>query len=180
MAAQISLGPDETRDRVSLRSKVVSANSPLLREPLTQGDLVPMQIMIRVETRYLFIVISQSSSSSSSFVLVRVLVLYSWSEVIHKPGSKAFFLAFERERPRIVNNFAASALSGYEFSSSSEEDELIETFEPGGCCLSRQRILRSGRIVSEAITSRYKEFASVSGRANDRTPRLLESPLEYE
>ena len=107
---------------------------------------------------------------------------YSWSEVIHKPGSKAFFLAFERERPRIVNNFAASALSGYEFSSSSEEDELFETFEPGGCCLSRQRILRLGRIVSETITSGYKEFASVSGRANDQPPVipqpscLLESP----
>jgi hypothetical protein len=111
---------------------------------------------------------------------------YSWSEVIHKPGSKAFFLAFERERPRIVNNFAASALSGYEFSSSSEEDELFETFEPGGCCLSRQRILRLGRIVSETITSGYKEFASVSGRANDQPPViphpscLLESPLEDE
>jgi hypothetical protein len=36
---------------------------------------------------------------------------------------ESVFLAFEGERPRIVNNFAASALSGYEFSSSSEEDE---------------------------------------------------------
>jgi hypothetical protein len=69
-----------------------------------------------------------------------------------------------------VNNFAASALSGYEFSSYSEKDECHETFESGGCCLSRQRILRLGRIVSETITSGYKEFASVSGRANDRYP----------
>jgi hypothetical protein len=105
---------------------------------------------------------------------------YSWSEVIHKPGSKALFLAFERERPRIVNNFAASALSGYEFSSSSEKDELTETFEPGGCCLSRRRILRLGRIVSETITSRYKEFASVSGRANAPCNPLTRKPSSYE
>jgi hypothetical protein len=104
---------------------------------------------------------------------------YSWSEVIHKPGSKALFLAFERERPRIVNNFAASALSGYEFSSYSEKDELTETFEPGGLCLSRQRILRLGRIVSETITSLYKEFASVSGRAND-PPVIYRKPSSYE
>jgi hypothetical protein len=46
---------------------------------------------------------------------------YSWSEVIHRAGDESIFSAFERERPRIVNNFAASALSGYEFSSSSEK-----------------------------------------------------------
>ena len=46
---------------------------------------------------------------------------YSWSEVIHRAGVESFFLAFERERPRIVNNFAASASSGYEFSSISEK-----------------------------------------------------------
>ena len=34
-----------------------------------------------------------------------------------EPGAKAFFPAFERERPRIVNNFAASASPDYEFSS---------------------------------------------------------------
>jgi len=44
---------------------------------------------------------------------------YSWSEVIHRAGDESIFSAFERERPRIVNNFAASASSGYEFSSSS-------------------------------------------------------------
>src|SRR6202023_2471441 len=32
---------------------------------------------------------------------------YSWSEVIHRAGGESFFPAFERERPRIVNNFAA-------------------------------------------------------------------------
>ena len=45
---------------------------------------------------------------------------YSWSEVIHRAGDESIFPAFERERPRIVNNFAASASSGYEFSSCSE------------------------------------------------------------
>jgi hypothetical protein len=44
---------------------------------------------------------------------------YSRSEVIHRAGDKSppFFEAFERERPRIVNNFAASASPGYELSS---------------------------------------------------------------
>jgi hypothetical protein len=42
---------------------------------------------------------------------------YSWSEVIHRAGGESIFPAFERERPRIVNNFAASASSGYELSS---------------------------------------------------------------
>ena len=46
---------------------------------------------------------------------------YSWSEVIHRAGDESIFPAFERERPRIVNNFAASASSGYEWSSSSEK-----------------------------------------------------------
>jgi hypothetical protein len=36
---------------------------------------------------------------------------YSRSEVIHNPGSKAFFSAFERERPRIVNNFAVKRVA---------------------------------------------------------------------
>jgi len=43
---------------------------------------------------------------------------YSSSEVIHRAGDKSpLFQAFERERPRIVNNFAASASPGYEYSS---------------------------------------------------------------
>ena len=54
-------------------------------------------------------------------VVVVVLRPYSWSEVIHRAGDESIFSAFERERPRIVNNFAASALSGYELSSSSEK-----------------------------------------------------------
>ena len=50
-------------------------------------------------------------------VLVLVLVLIVGPKLFIEPGTKAIFLAFERERPRIVNNFAASASSGYEFSS---------------------------------------------------------------
>ena len=46
---------------------------------------------------------------------------YSRSEVIHRAGDESIFPAFERERPRIVNNFAASASPGYEFSSSSDK-----------------------------------------------------------
>jgi hypothetical protein len=93
---------------------------------------------------------------------------YSWSEVIHRAGDESVFFAFERERPRIVNNFAASAPSGYEFSSSSEKmnesrlSNLAVELESG------KRILRLGRIVSETITSGYKEFAFDSGRANDQ------------
>jgi hypothetical protein len=34
---------------------------------------------------------------------------YSRSEVIHRAGDESVFFAFERERPRIVNNFAASS-----------------------------------------------------------------------
>ena len=57
------------------------------------------------------------------FLVPIVLVLrpYSRSEVIHRAGDESFFPAFERERPRIVNNFAASASSGYELSSYSEK-----------------------------------------------------------
>src|SRR5258708_38869808 len=46
---------------------------------------------------------------------------YSPSEVIHRAGDESLFPAFERERPRIVNNFAASASSGYEWSCVSEK-----------------------------------------------------------
>jgi hypothetical protein len=43
---------------------------------------------------------------------------YSSPEVIHRAGDKSPIpKAFERERPRIVNNFAASASPGYELSS---------------------------------------------------------------
>ena len=54
-------------------------------------------------------------------VLVVVLVLIVGPKLFIEPGSKAFFSAFERERPRIVNNFAASASPDYEFSFSSEK-----------------------------------------------------------
>ena len=54
-------------------------------------------------------------------VVAIVLRPYSCSEVIHRAGDESFFPAFERERPRIVNNFAASAPSGYESSSISEK-----------------------------------------------------------
>jgi hypothetical protein len=45
-----------------------------------------------------------------------VLVLIAGPKLFIEPGTKAFFPAFERERLRIVNNFAASASPGYEFS----------------------------------------------------------------
>ena len=106
---------------------------------------------------------------------------YSRSEVIHRAGVESIFSAFERERPRIVNNFAASAPSGYEFSSSSEEDELHETFEPWRLCLSRatntqmrtNRLLRRLRL---AIRNSHPSQA----RANDQYPRYIKATLEYE
>src|ERR1700748_3712899 len=89
---------------------------------------------------------------------------YSRSEVIHRAGVESIFSAIERERPRIMNNSAESAPSGYEFSSSSEEDEFNETFEPWRLCLSRGNEYSDEDESSlETITSGYKEFASVSG-----------------
>src|ERR1700729_4161405 len=106
---------------------------------------------------------------------------YSWSEVIHRAGVESIFSAFERERPRIVNNFAASAPSGYELSFSSEEDELNETFEPWRLCLSRatntqmrtNRLLRRLRL---AIRNSHPSQA----RANAQYPRYIKATLEYE
>jgi hypothetical protein len=47
---------------------------------------------------------------------------YSRCEVIHRAGGrKLFFRLSSVSGPRIVNNFAASASSGYEFSSVSEK-----------------------------------------------------------
>ena len=43
-----------------------------------------------------------------------------------EPGTKATFPAFERERPRIVNNFAASASAGYELTSHPLKRILVE------------------------------------------------------
>ena len=46
---------------------------------------------------------------------------------------------------------------------------------------SGQRILRSGRIVAETITSHYKEFAPSQARANDPgNPSFLKERREYE
>ena len=99
---------------------------------------------------------------------------YSWSEVIHRAGDESIFSAFERERPRIVNNFAASASSGYELSSYLEK---MNSTRPSNLAV----VLGSGNEYSdedessrETITSGYKEFASGSGRANDHYPHLLE------
>src|SRR5271167_1034965 len=70
-------------------------------------------------------------------IVIVIVVPYSRSEVIHRAGDESFFPAFERERPRIVNNFAASASSGYELSSSSEKmnrtrlSNLAIVLEPG-------------------------------------------------
>src|SRR5260370_42261307 len=88
---------------------------------------------------------------------------YSWSEVIHRAGDESTFPAFERERPRIVNNFAASASSGYELSSFSEKmnstrlSNLAVVLEPGNEYSDEDESSLRG-----AITSGYKEFASVS------------------
>jgi hypothetical protein len=66
--------------------------------------------------------------------------------------------------PRIVNNFAASASSGYECSSFSEKmnrsrlSNLAVVLEPA-----TNTQMRTNRLFE--ITSRYKEFASGSGRA---------------
>ena len=96
---------------------------------------------------------------------------YSWSEVIHRAGDESTFPAFERERPRIVNNFAASASSGYELSSFSEKmnstrlSNLAVVLEPGNEYSDEDESSLRG-----AITSGYKEFASVSGRANHQVP----------
>ena len=92
---------------------------------------------------------------------------YSWSEVIHRAGDESIFSAFERERPRIVNNFAASASPGYEFSSSSDKmndprlSNLVMVLESA-----TNTQIRTNRLFE--VTSRYKEFASGSGRANDQ------------
>jgi hypothetical protein len=64
---------------------------------------------------------ASSVRSPIVLVLVVVLVLIVGPKLFIEPGSKAFFPAFERERPRIVNNFAASASPGYEFSSFSQK-----------------------------------------------------------
>src|SRR5271165_184528 len=39
------------------------------------------------------------------FSVIVLVLIVSWSEVIHRAGDESIFRAFERERPRIVNNF---------------------------------------------------------------------------
>ena len=59
--------------------------------------------------------IDREESLHRSSILKPLNRPYSSSEVIHRAGDKSpLFQAFERERPRIVNNFAASASPGYE------------------------------------------------------------------
>jgi hypothetical protein len=95
---------------------------------------------------------------------------YSRSEVIHRAGDESFFALSSVSGPRIVNNFAASATSGYELSSVSEK---MNSTRPSNLAV----VLGSGNEYSdedesslETITSGYKEFASDSGRANDHYP----------
>jgi hypothetical protein len=71
-----------------------------------------------------------------------LIVLIVGPKLFIEPGTKGLFPAFERERPRIVNNFAASASSGLRIVVHFREDEFDETFEPGGCAWVGQRILR--------------------------------------
>ena len=86
---------------------------------------------------------------------------YSWSEVIHRAGDESIFSAFERERPRIVNNFAASALSGYELSSSSEKMNLMRLWHLVVVLSWVSEYADEDESSLETITSGYKEFASV-------------------
>jgi hypothetical protein len=95
---------------------------------------------------------------------------YSRSEVIHRAGDESLFPAFERERPRIVNNFAASAPSGYEFSSISEKMNSTRLSNLPVVLGSGNEYSDEDELSLETITSGYKEFASDSGRANDRYP----------
>src|SRR5271170_5763430 len=97
---------------------------------------------------------------------------YSRSEVIHRVGDESLFPAFERERPRIVNNFAASASSGYELSSISEKMNWTRLSNLAVVLESGNEYSDDDESALETITSGYKEFASVSGRANDHDPRL--------
>src|SRR6266481_4580729 len=87
---------------------------------------------------------------------------YSRSEVIHRAGDESLFPAFERERPRIVNNFAASASSGYEFSSISEKMNSTRLSNLAVVLGSGNEYSDEDESSLETITSGYKEFASVS------------------
>ena len=100
---------------------------------------------------------------------------YSWSEVIHRAGDESFFPAFERERPRIVNNFAASASSGYELSSISEKMNSTRlsnlAIELGSATNTQMRTNRLLRRLRLAIRNSHPARAA----RNDHYPLL-----EYE
>jgi transposase len=81
------------------------------------------------------------------------------------------FPAFERERPRIVNNFAASAPSGYELSSSSEKMNSTRLSNLPVVLGSGNEYSDEDESALEPITSGYKEFASGS------SPRERPYPL---
>ena len=87
---------------------------------------------------------------------------YSRSEVIHRAGDESIFSAFERERPRIVNNFAASAPSGYEFSSISEKMNSTRLSNLPDVLGSGNEYSDDDKSALELIRSGYKEFASGS------------------
>jgi hypothetical protein len=93
-----------------------------------------------------------------------LLAPYSWSEVVHRAGDESIFQLSSVSGPRIVNNFAASASSGYEYSLLFREDESFETFEPGDEAWVGERILQIMTNLSGGITSFYKDFAGYSRR----------------
>src|SRR5580704_1336053 len=98
---------------------------------------------------------------------------YSRSEVIHRAGDESLFPAFEREQPRIVNNFAASASSGYELSSISEKMNSTRLSNLAVVLGSGNEYSDEDESSLETITSGYKEFASGSSRANNHYPPFL-------
>ena len=69
-----------------------------------------------------------------------------------------------------MNNFAASASSGYEFSSISEKMNSTRLSNPAMVLGSGNEYSDEDESSLETITSGYKEFASGSGRANDYYP----------
>src|ERR1700693_6478753 len=91
---------------------------------------------------------------------------YSRSEDIHRAGDESLFPAFERERPRIVNNFAASASSGYELSSISEKMNSTRLSNLAVVLGSGNEYSDEDESSGERVTSGYKEFASGSGPAD--------------
>jgi transposase len=96
---------------------------------------------------------------------------YSRSEVIHRAGDESLFPAFERERPRIVNNFAGSAPTGYELSSSSEKMNSTRLSNLPVVLGSGNEYSDEDQSALELIRSGYKEFASGS------SPRERPYPL---